>query len=327
MRGLSPAIAGCAVMLAVTAHADTPRTTPSRIEIDRDASPAGRIGFAFDGGEPVDAWGVSVAASWLEAPIRIDSGAFGAGTPASEPVRRRETLALGGAIALGDSVVFDAAVRGSHQIGARLRAAGQPERLARFVVHDVRLGARVRVAGNRASAALLRGDLTLPTGEDGHFAGDARWTAAWRLIGRATLSGDVVLAATAGVRLHGAEVVVGNRLVGDELFGAAGVALPLTVLGLSGAAARVTATAELAGALGDDIGVLSAPSPIEARVGALVRLAPALTIGVRAGAALVDEIGAPRVRGVVELAWAPIRDAPPRSAEPVDDEPDEPTDE
>ena len=72
------------------ARADMPRDTPAAIEVDRDAAPAGRVGFGFDGGEPVDAWGASVAVGWVDRPIRLGSGVFGGGSPASDPVRRRD---------------------------------------------------------------------------------------------------------------------------------------------------------------------------------------------------------------------------------------------
>jgi len=318
------------------AFADLPRDTPAAIEVDRDATPAGRVGFGFDGGEPVDAWGASVATSWIERPIRLAGGAFGGGSPASEPVRRRETLALGGALALGDSIVLDLAIRGSHQVGDRLLAGGNPDRLARYVFQDLRLGGRIRVAGDRDRAALLRVDVTLPTGDAAQFAGDAQWTAAWRLIGRATLSHDVVIAASAGIRLHGAEVAVGDELVGDELVAEAGVAVPLPPLGpLGRLAAPARLTAELLGALGDHVGKLSGPSPLEARLGAIVQPLPELAIGGHVGLGLDDQIGAPQVRAILELAWtprvarqpaaAPGREPPPDpDLEPGDDPEDDP---
>ena len=303
-----------------------PRDTPAAIEVDRDAAPAGRVGFGFDGGEPVDAWGASISAGWIERPIHLGAGTFGGGSPDTEPVRRRETLSLGGALALGDSVVIDLAIRASHQVGDRLRAAGNPEGLARYVLHDVRFGGRIRVAGNRARAALLRAELTLPSGDADQFAGDARWTAAWSLIGRQTLPHDVVIAATAGIRLHGAEVVVGDRLVGDALFAAAGVAVPLPSVGpLRGLTGPVTLTGELFGALGDHVGKLPGPDPVEARLGVLVQPLPELTVGVHAGAGLDDQIGAPRFRALVELAWTP-RSAPATVAPPGDEPSDDPDD-
>jgi hypothetical protein len=317
-----------------SAHADTPRDTPAAIEVDRDAAPAGRIGFGFEGGEPVDAWGASIAAGWIEGPIRLGRDALGSGTLETRPVRRRQTLSLGGALALGHSVVIDARIRASHQVGDRLRAAGDPEGLARYVFHDVRIGGRIRVAGDRDRAAMLRAELTLPSGNAGQFAGDARWTAAWSLIGRATLPRDIVAAATTGIRLHGAEVLVGDRLVGDALFAAAGVAVPLSAVGLRGGVGQVAVTGELAGALGDHAGKLSGPSPLEARLGLIVRPWPALAIGAHAGAGLLDEIGAPSFRARIEVAWTPqatgrtepVTPSPPPPASPAPDgEPDDDT--
>jgi hypothetical protein len=319
-------VVAAVLALAAPVRAEKPRDTPAAIEVDRDTAPAGRIGFGFDGGEPVDAWGVSVATRWIERPIRLGAGTFGAGAPGSDPVRRRETLALGGALAVGDSVVIDLGLRASHQVGDRLRAAGDPGTLARFVFQDLRLGGRIRVAGDRDRAALLRADVTLPTGNADQLAGDARWTAAWGLIGRATLPRDVVIAATAGIRLHGAEVAVGDRLIGDELFAAAGVAVPLPPAGPLGPLAL---TGELLGALGDHVGTLAGPSPLEARLGAIVQPLAELAIGVRLGTGLDDAIGAPRLRVAIELGWtprAPHRSAPAAPASPPDTAPPAPGD-
>jgi len=308
-----------------SAHAEMPRNTPAAIEVDRDDAPAGRAGFGFDGGESVDAWGVSVAAGWLERPIRLTAGTFGAGTPATLPVRRRQTLSLGAALALGEAIVVDARLRASHQVGDRLHAAGDPAGLARYVLHDLRLGGRVRVAGDRDRAALLRAELTLPSGNAEQLAGDARWTAAWSLIGRATMPHGIVIAANAGVRLHGAEVIVGDRLIGDELFAAVGAAVPLPAVGGLRFAGPVTLTAELLGAIGDHVGIRSGPAPLEARLGVIVHPLAELTIGVHVGAGLDDQIGAPRWRGLLELAWTPrvAHRTEPASPDEAPDDPDD----
>jgi len=310
-RGLGPvAVALACASAAGPAQADMPRDTPTAIDVDRDA--------AFDGGEPVDAWGASLALGWLDRPIELPAGTFGGGSPASRPVRRRETLALGGALAVGDSVVIDLVLRASHQVGDRLTAGGNPAGLARHVLHDLRLGGRIRIVGDDDRAALLRAELTLPTGDDAEFAGDAAWTAAWSLIGRATLARGIVVAANAGIRLHGAEVAVGDRLIGDELFAAAGGAVPLPALGLA-AAERVALTAELRAALGDHVGDTSGPNPVEARIGALGHVLPELTIGGHVGVGLDDQIGAPRIRALVEVAWTPRVPRPPPGAAPPPD--------
>jgi hypothetical protein len=317
------------VLAVPAARADMPRDTPSAIEVDRDAAPGGRAGFGFDGGEPVDAWGVSLGIGWLDRPIELPAGSFGGGSPASRPVRRRETLALGGALAVGDRLVLDAVLRASHQVGDRLTAGGNPDGLARYVFHDLRLGGRIQIVGSPERAAFLRADLTLPTGDDAAFAGDAAWTAAWSLIGRLRLPHDLVLAGTAGIRLHGAEVAVGDRLVGDELLASLGAALPLASLGATGdLLAQTAVTVELHAALGDHVGGASGPDPVEARLGALVHALPALTIGAHLGVGLASQIGAPRLRLLVELAWTPRQPRAPAAdtapAAPDDDDPDDP---
>lgn len=298
-----------------TAWADTPKDSPAEIEVDRDATPPGRTELGFDGGAALDAWGVSVGAAWLDEPIALDG---------AHPVRRRETLRLGGAIVLGDTVVIDALVGGSHQVG-------DPHR-QRFVWNDTRLGVRLRVAGSPERAAFLRGELVLPTGDDHEFAGDARWSGAWSLIGRITIPAGIVLAATTGIRLRGAEVLVGDRIVGDELFGAAGVVVPIPPIEpLWCTAEQVKLTAELAGALGDSGGAASGPAggrdgphPLELRVGIVTEPLPELTFGARVGVGLDAEPGAPTLRATVELSWAPrLPPAPPKPPEPEpEDEPD-----
>jgi hypothetical protein len=308
------------------ARADMPRDTPTAIEVDRDTAPGGRVGLGFDGGEPVDAWGASLSLGWIDRPIALAAGSLGGGSPASRPVRRRETLALGGAVAVGDRIVVDAVLRGSHQVGDRLTAAGDPDHRARYVAQDLRIGARIRFAGDDDRAALLRGELTLPTGDDAQFAGDAAWTAAWSLIGRIGLVRGIALAATAGIRLHGAEVAVGDRLVGDELFAALGGAVPLPALGIP--AAGVALRAALLAALGDHVGGAAGPSPVEARLGASVQVLPELLVGGDLGVGLDDQIGAPRLRLLVSVAWTPrVARAPGQAPSPPpepDDDPDEP---
>src|SRR5438034_337691 len=88
---------------------------------------------------------------------------------------------------------------------------------------------------------------------------------------------------------------------------AIGCARPLTALGLGRSAEHVALTAELAGALGDRVGMQAAPSPLEARLGLIVRPLEALAIGARVGVGLDEQIGAPSFRAVIELAWTPVR--------------------
>jgi hypothetical protein len=290
------------------ALADAPRQRPTSIEVDRDAAPPGRTELGFDGGAPVPGWGATVGVGWLERPLT-----FTTADGETLPVRRRETLALGGALALGEAVVFDARFAVAHQVGDRLRPA-EPRALDRFAVTDLRLGARLRVTGGARRAMFVRGELTLPTGDDGDFAGEARWTLAWQLAGRLVLPRGITVAGAAGIRLRGAEVVIADRLAGDELSGALGVAVPLPpVRPLWCDAEQVKLTAEAVAVLGDDVGVGRGPSPAEARLGLVTRPRPGVSLGVRLARGLTDEIGAPRARLTLELTLhgvAPAAGAP-----------------
>lgn len=285
------------------ASADPPREAPTELEVDRAETPPGRTELGFESGAPVRGGGVTLAAGWLEGPITFE---LPDGTT-SEPVRRRQTLALGGALALGDgSIVVDARVAGSRQLGARLLGLGSTRRLDRWVPGDLRLGARIRVSGTERRAVFVRADLTLPTGDQGDLAGEPSWTVAWRLVGRATLPHGIVVAGTVGLRLRGEEVFVGDRLVGNEFLGAVGVVVPVPPIApLWCTADQVKLTAELVGVLGDDVGTGRGPSPAEARVGLVTQPRPDLTFGLRAGTGLTDEIGAPELRVVTELTYRP----------------------
>ena len=279
------------VASGVLAHADKPLDRPTAIDVDRGDTPPGRTELGFDGGAPVHGFGITLATTWLEEPITFGD---------LQPVRRRESVSLGGAIALGTSIVVDARLGGAHQVGDRL--GGGP--LDRWVATDLALGGRVHVVGNVTRSAFVRVDVGLPTGSDTDFAGEASWTLAWRLIGRAAF-GPVTLAGTAGIRLRGREVIVGDRLVGDEGVLAAGVVWQLPALQPLWCAQGMALTAEVAGILGNDVGMGEGPSPVEARAGVVARPTSQLTVGVRAGAGINDEIGAPKFRATLELTFQP----------------------
>lgn len=293
---------GLALLLwaAPIAHADTPRDQPQAIEVDRADAPAGRTEFGFDGGAPVDGWGATIGGGWLESPIVF-------GLPdltTTEPVRRRFTALVGGAIALGNSVVIDGRWTLSRQAGDRLQGTGSERALQKLVPGDLRFGARIRVMTREHISVFVRGDLALPTGDAGDFAGDAGYSIAWRLIARATIAHGIVIAATAGLRLRGTEVIVAHRLVGNESLAAAGIAVPLPPLRpLWCKRDQVKLTADASAILGDKIGGERGPSPVEVRLGIVTQPRPAWTFGLRVGTGLTDEIGSPELRATVELSY------------------------
>jgi len=300
------------LLVASTAQADTPSSRGTAVELDREDAPAGRGELGFDGGAPLAGWGASVGLGLLARPLTL-------ATPATViPVRTRETLVLGGALALGGSVVVDARL-------PVLRQTGDAPAGVRHALGDLRLAARVRIAGTPARALFLRGALTLPTGDDGDYAGDLHWGVQWNLIGRATLPAGVTIAASGGIHIRGAEVMLGDRLVGDEITGALGVLVPIPpIAGLWCERSQVVLAGELDGVLGDNIAGVRGPSPVEARGGVVIQALPELTIAVRGGRGVNDQLGAPAWRAMLEIAWrgdwtplAPSATAP--SDETLDD--------
>jgi len=291
--------AAALLLVAGAASAGTPINRPEAIDVDHDMTPPGRAEFGFDGGGDVGAYALSLQLGYLDRPMRVHTTEL-----ETFPVERRETVWLGGALSLGPSVVVDARLPLSHQTGARWQGFGDDRPLDRWVAGDLGLGARIRVVHRDRFSAFFRGALTFGTGNDHEFAGEARYTGSWLLIGRAALPHGIVVAATGGIRLRGAEVQVADRLVGDELLGGVGATLPLpAVHGLWCDANQVRLAAELVGALGDDVAHKRGPSPAEARVGLVSRPRPWLAVAFRIGTHVDDQIGAPRFRAMLELAY------------------------
>ena len=288
------------VCAATVAHAGTPVDRPEAIDVDRDDAPLGRVELGFDSGAAVEAWGVGSRFEYLLRPITLSTT-----SAQTHPVDHRETLALGGALAI-NSIVLDLRMPLAHQVGDRYNGLGDDRALDRWVPGDLVIGARLRVAQRPSFGAFLRAELTLPTGDDYDFAGNASWSGAWSLIGRFNLGAGIVLAATAGIRLRGAEVMVADRLVGDETFGGLGVIVPVPPIAhLWCKAEQLKATADIVGVLGDKVDHKLGASPVEARLGLVITPLPGWAVGVRAGAGLDDQIGAPTFRATLELAWQP----------------------
>ncbi len=301
------------------AHADDPRDEPAAIDVDREVVPAGRTELGFDGGAPLAGWGVSATFGYLRRPIVLRSTMF-----ESAPVTRRATLAIGGAIALGESALLDARFPFAWQEGDRLRIAGDPRDLDRWVPGDLRFGGRVRVVNAPRGAVFIRAELSLPTGDARDFAGEASWSLAWSLIGRARLPHGIVVAGTGGIRLRGAEVLLADRLVGDELYGGLGLVVPIPpIRPLWCMAEQVKLTGEVVAILGDNVANKSGPSPAEIRFGLVTQPREDITLGVRLGTGLGDQIGAPRWRATFELTYQGRgRLIPPTSREePAEGEP------
>src|SRR6185437_12887137 len=134
------------------------------------------------------------------------------------PIDRRETAVVGGAVSLGDRLIVDARLPLEHQVGPRLEGFGDAAPLERFALGDLAIGARLHVADGGPVAVFVRGEVTLPSGDDHDFAGDAGWGAEGLGIARVELPHAIVIAGTGGFHIRSKEVQIAeNVLGGDEL--------------------------------------------------------------------------------------------------------------
>ncbi len=283
------------------ARADSPADHAGAFEVDRESPPPGQGELSFDGGAPLlGRWAASVQLGYLDRPFRLHTTEV-----KIFPVEHRETVALGGAVAIGPSIVADLRFPLAHQVGDRMQGLGDDDRpLDRWVQGDLSLGLRLRLSAREHSAFFVRGVVTLPTGDDFDYAGEARFTAAWALIARFTLPQGFVAAATAGVRFRGREVVVADRMLSDELFGGIGVTYALPAIrGLYCPENHVRVTGELVGVLGNDVADKEGASPVEGRLGLISQIRPWVAVAGRLGKGIGDHVGSPRFRGMLELVF------------------------
>ncbi|HEY1550881.1 MAG TPA: hypothetical protein VGG28_23790 [Kofleriaceae bacterium] len=314
--------AAIVIVAARPVLADTPVVRPEAIEVDRDMTPPGQAELAFDDGAPIGAWALGLTLGFLSRPIQfhtLESTAY--------PVGHRETATLGGALALGDRVIVDAKLPFDHQIGTRLQGFGDNKGLQKFALGDLNVGVRVRIADVDPVGVFVRGDLTIPTGDDYDFAGDAGWSATWLGIARLALPHTIVIAGTAGFHLRSKEIQVENTLVGDELVWGIGGTVGIPPLcSWWCKPEQLRASLEFDGVVGDRVTASHGPSPAEAKLGLIGRVRPSYAIAVRVGTRLNDQVGAPDLRVTVDLVFQsdPDRKPAPKAVTPdVDDNDDE----
>jgi len=291
------AAAAAVVLLARVASAGP--HGPEATDVDRDDSPPARGELGFDGGAPLGDWGVQASLGMLDRPITLRA----ADGVTTAPVSTRETLGLGGGIAVGDSAVVDLHVGFAHQAGDRFVGLGDDHPLATWVPLDARVGARIRVMDGAHVSVFLRGELTAPIGDERDFAGDAGWSGTWDVIVRAALPGGVIVAASGGVRLRGKQTSIADVRIGDETTGAVGAVVPVPPLCHLWCADQVALTGEVVAIAGDSQPSAHGPSPAEARVGVVSRPRPWLEVAARVGFGLDDEIGSPAWRAMLAVTW------------------------
>ena len=305
--------------LGASAHAQIAVSEKPAFSVERFTPAPG--GATFVGVEEPDVpaagrW-VVTSSLWLASrPIVLRSIVSGAEVTVPVALRWGQEVAV--ARGVGSRFLVGVAVPSALQWGDRLAGIGFTEKpLDRAVLGDLRLHGRARIAGSpgaRGLAAAIAAAITLPTGDDGDFAGEAGWILGWGL--RVGYRGDdVVIAGGAGLRVRTQEVVLLSpaRPHGNELTASLGVAVRAGPLGRQfGGDDRAWLLAEVEGALGDDPGTGSrGPSPAEARVGVRVDVAHCWSVGIAGGGGFTpDEIGSPGYRMIAQVTFHqdPVRD-------------------
>jgi hypothetical protein len=318
------ALVGASVVPAARARADMPTDKPTAVDVERWTATATGWWAGLDDARALGMGHLAIGATASVATRPIGLSSPG-GDDLGAPVSARATLTLAAAYGVTETVDVNLALPLVLQGGDRLTAVGRPQELKGATSGDARLGVKVQLFANERVTAALAAGVTLPTGNEQHYAGEESWVADWRGLGIARL-GRFAIGLGAGVRLRGAEVALSpSQVSGNELVGALAVAWQLPVIdGVYCDWTALRAIAELDGVYGDKVGGVRGPSPLEARVGVRGRVWRGWTIGVVGGRGLVDEVGAPRWRGVIEVSWRdePRTDAPVRrdDAEPADEE-------
>ncbi|MCE9579691.1 MAG: hypothetical protein K8W52_41620 [Deltaproteobacteria bacterium] len=256
---------------------------------------------------PAGAWTLSTSTWWAARPIVLRD--VRTGDPATVPVAWRAGLELAAARGFGARYQLGLAMPLALQGGDRLAGIGLSDRaLQRAVAGDLRLAGKARLAGDPGEpgwASSVAAVVVVPTGDDGDFAGEEGAVFEWHLAagwrGR-----RAALAINGGARIRQKEVVLLSpaRPHGNELIGAiAGEAVVPYVGRWLGGPDRLWVTGEVAGVLGDAIGKgARGPSPVEARVGARVRLCAWWSVTAAIGAGLTpDEVGAPSWRAILSV--------------------------
>ena len=247
-RGSWRPLCGSRPLRARTRRSTGPRRSMSIATI----TPPGAVEFGFDGGAPVEDVGARRCGSGTSTrPITLQHD-----DAETHPVDHRETLVARRRARDRHALVVDARMPLAHQIGDR---AHGPRRRSRRSIAGCpaisRVGARLRVASARSFGAFLRAELTLPTGDDYDFAGDAELDRRVEPDRRGSSSAPASCSRRpAGIRLRGAEVMLADRADRRRAFGAVGVVVPVPPIAhLWCKAEQLAATAEVVGVLGDEV--------------------------------------------------------------------------
>jgi outer membrane protein OmpA-like peptidoglycan-associated protein len=168
---------------------------------------------------------------------------------------------------------------------------------------DIRLSAKARIIGDPTKSdgffLSFTPELTLPTGSGQDFFG-AESASGLLALTASGISGRFGISASAGPRFQ-KEIDIANLKLGNTIETQLAASLQISE--------RIKLMAEGDGAISLAGETLSAGQlPIEARVGAHVKLAKGLLLPIGVGFGLADGLGSPDVRALLGIIYAPTKD-------------------
>lgn len=169
---------------------------------------------------------------------------------------------------------------------------------------DARVGSTLRLLDSGALRLALAAELSLPTGDVDSFGGSGGPTFTPRVVAGAT-AGRLRADVHAGFRWR-ERTELGQLAVDDELVYGAGAALELW-------RERLWLVGELAGAVGARVDGVGEARPFETRGGVRAGLGRGWSVAAGVGAGVGRGYGAPSVRGLVTVAYAPTATSAPQS--------------
>jgi len=216
-----------------------------------------------------------------------------------EIVTRRQVLHAGVALGIGDR--FDVGL-GIPIVLAQDGDLSQvaPGQELGAAAGDLRLHARVRLVSTGSVDLAGETVFHVPSGSEDDFAGDGTVALTPRLALGLNL-GPARLGLQSGYRIRD-KMSVGGLTVGDEITYGAGLAIAVMP-------GRVWGLAEVSGAAGLQGETVAEEMPVEGLLGFQVRASKHWVVTGGSGAGLTAGYGAPKVRGVVGLAFRPARKA------------------
>lgn len=314
-------IRGLLLALAITgalgrSAAAQPVANETAFSVERFTPAPGAGGFfVLDDGDvlPRLEWSAGFAASLSARPIVLYD--LREDLIVREPVSTRLGYQASAAIGLGRRYQVGLTLPVvAFQEGQRLRGIGLDERgLAAMALGDVALRGKARLVGaprDQGRAVAVAASLSLPTGDQDHFAGEQGPVIGWTLIG-SWRNRHLSVGANLGLRLRTEEVVLlsPSQPHGNELTGGGGA--ELFVPGLP----PLSAVGEYVFVVGDATTGstdLRGPSPREARLGLRWRTRGGWELSVGAGAGTTpDEVGSPAWRAFASARFttSPLGDA------------------